>query len=185
MSGCATNAQAREDDQSYGTTVGGDWGSFISAYLAYGQPEQIIGIHINLIPSRREPPTFGPDDPKVAGYCEELDHWQREETGYSTIQATKPQTLAYASPTHLLVWPPGSSKNSARGATATGTSNAASRRTICSPTSCSTGSAAPSAARSGRTSRAFTRAGHCQATDASKCRPPTSRSRKTSCTRRE
>src|SRR5262249_9059126 len=34
---------------------GGDWGSFISAYLGLTRPEHVIGIHINLITIRREP----------------------------------------------------------------------------------------------------------------------------------
>jgi pimeloyl-ACP methyl ester carboxylesterase len=86
---------------------GGDWGSFISAYLAYSVPEHVIGIHINLIPLRREPPTVNADDPELKAYRAELEYWLREETGYSTIQGTKPQTLAYAltdSPVGLAAW---------------------------------------------------------------------------------
>lgn len=40
-------------------------------------------------------------------YRAELDHWLREETGYSAIQGTKPQTLAFAltdSPVGLAAW---------------------------------------------------------------------------------
>ncbi|HEY3060651.1 MAG TPA: epoxide hydrolase [Chloroflexota bacterium] len=87
---------------------GGDWGSFISAYLALTQPEHIVGIHINLLPLRREPlPATASDDPEFAAYRAELDNWLREETGYSTIQGTRPQTLAYAltdSPVGLAGW---------------------------------------------------------------------------------
>ncbi|HET6317771.1 MAG TPA: alpha/beta hydrolase, partial [Chloroflexota bacterium] len=86
---------------------GGDWGSFISAYLAYSQPQRLIGIHINLLPLRREPPSAVPDDPELQAYTKELEYWLREETGYSTIQGTKPQTLAYAltdSPVGLAAW---------------------------------------------------------------------------------
>jgi pimeloyl-ACP methyl ester carboxylesterase len=88
---------------------GGDWGSFISAYLALSVPEHVLGIHINLLPLRREPPAADapPDDAEMAAYRVELDHWLREETGYSTIQGTKPQTLAYGltdSPVGLAAW---------------------------------------------------------------------------------
>jgi microsomal epoxide hydrolase len=87
---------------------GGDWGSFISAYLGLTEPEHVIGIHLNLIPLRREPPSGPPaDDPDLVAYRAELDHWLREETGYSSIQGTKPQTLAYAltdSPVGLAAW---------------------------------------------------------------------------------
>jgi microsomal epoxide hydrolase len=84
---------------------GGDWGSFISAYLAYSAPEHMLGIHINLLPLRREPPAA--DVAQDDAYRQELDHWLREETGYSGIQGTKPQTLAYAltdSPVGLAAW---------------------------------------------------------------------------------
>src|SRR6266498_2700644 len=57
---------------------GGDWGSFISAFLAYSVPEHVIGIHINLIPLRREPPSIADDDPAVIAYRSELEYWLRE-----------------------------------------------------------------------------------------------------------
>src|SRR5437660_3074388 len=60
---------------------GGDWGSFISAYLAYSVPEHLLGIHINLLPLRREPVAV--DDAQDDAYRKELDRWLREETGYS------------------------------------------------------------------------------------------------------
>jgi microsomal epoxide hydrolase len=84
---------------------GGDWGSFISAYLAYSVPEHMLGIHINLLPLRRDP--LGADVAPADAYRTELDHWLREETGYSGIQGTKPQTLAYGltdSPVGLAAW---------------------------------------------------------------------------------
>jgi len=40
-------------------------------------------------------------------YLEELQHWLTEETGYQSIQGTKPQTLAYGltdSPVGLAAW---------------------------------------------------------------------------------
>ena len=40
-------------------------------------------------------------------FQQELQHWRTEETGYSHIQGTKPQTLAYAltdSPSGLAAW---------------------------------------------------------------------------------
>jgi pimeloyl-ACP methyl ester carboxylesterase len=87
---------------------GGDWGSFISAYIAYSQPSAVSGIHINLLPLRRElPGNAVPETPDVQAFRQELDHWLREETGYSSIQGTKPQTLAYAltdSPVGLAAW---------------------------------------------------------------------------------
>jgi pimeloyl-ACP methyl ester carboxylesterase len=88
---------------------GGDWGSFISAYLGLTAPEHVVGIHINLMPIRRERPSASSsaEDAELVAYRAELDHWLREETGYSSIQGTKPQTLAYAltdSPVGLAGW---------------------------------------------------------------------------------
>ena len=90
-------------------TQGGDWGAFISAYLGFIEPEHVVGIHINLMPLRRDPPSaqVTTDDRELVAYRAELDHWLREETGYSSIQGTKPQTLAYAltdSPVGLAAW---------------------------------------------------------------------------------
>jgi microsomal epoxide hydrolase len=86
---------------------GGDWGSFISAYVAYSEPAAVAGIHLNLLPLRREPPPPGAEGPRLDAFRQELAHWLSEETGYSGIQQTKPQTLAYAltdSPVGLAAW---------------------------------------------------------------------------------
>jgi microsomal epoxide hydrolase len=87
---------------------GGDWGSFISAYIAWSEPDAVAGIHLNLLPLRRESPgSEAPNDAEWQAFRREMDHWLREETGYSSIQGTKPQTLAYAltdSPVGLAAW---------------------------------------------------------------------------------
>ena len=86
---------------------GGDWGAFISAAIAMTAPSCVTGIHINLMPLRREPPDRAIAAIDDSAYRQELDHWLREETGYSAIQGTKPQTLAYGltdSPVGLAAW---------------------------------------------------------------------------------
>jgi pimeloyl-ACP methyl ester carboxylesterase len=87
---------------------GGDWGSFISAALGLNHAEHVVGIHLNLLPLRRDDPALvAGDAPEQVAYRAELDNWLREETGYSTIQGTRPQTLAYAltdSPVGLAAW---------------------------------------------------------------------------------
>src|SRR5262249_4103903 len=40
---------------------GGDWGAFISAALALEHAEHMIGIHLNLMPVRRDQPPVGDD----------------------------------------------------------------------------------------------------------------------------
>jgi microsomal epoxide hydrolase len=87
---------------------GGDWGSFVSARLAADHPERLAGIHLNLMPLRREAPRDAPArSPEETRYLAEMQEWLREETGYQWIQGTRPQTLAYGltdSPAGLAAW---------------------------------------------------------------------------------
>jgi pimeloyl-ACP methyl ester carboxylesterase len=86
---------------------GGDWGSFISARLGYTYPERLSGIHLNLMPVRRDAKMVSDPTPEESRYLEELQVWLKEETGYQWIQGTRPQTLAFAltdSPAGLAAW---------------------------------------------------------------------------------
>lgn len=86
---------------------GGDWGAFITARLAAEYPALLLGIHLNLLPLRREPDRLEQTTAEERRYAEELRGWLREETGYQWIQGTRPQTLAYAltdSPVGLAAW---------------------------------------------------------------------------------
>ena len=85
---------------------GGDWGAWISGYMAWRRPDLLAGIHLNLMPLRRDPvPDDGSDE--MRAWLAELDNWVREESGYGSIQSTRPQTLAYGltdSPVGLAAW---------------------------------------------------------------------------------
>lgn len=86
---------------------GGDWGSFVTARLAATEAEALIGIHLNMLPLRRDLSLFDSPEPAIRRYRDELRHFLTEETGYQAIQGTRPQTLAYAladSPTGLAAW---------------------------------------------------------------------------------
>jgi pimeloyl-ACP methyl ester carboxylesterase len=86
---------------------GGDWGSFITARLGLAYPDRMIGIHLNLLPVRRDPKSLATPTPQEARYLKQLEHWLREETGYQWIQGTRPQTLAVGltdSPAGLAAW---------------------------------------------------------------------------------
>ena len=86
---------------------GGDWGSFVTARLGYDHPERLIGIHLNLLPVRRDPDMVKDPSPEEARFLDELRHFLKEETGYQWIQGTRPQTLAYGltdSPAGLAAW---------------------------------------------------------------------------------
>ena len=89
---------------------GGDWGSTISTAIGFNHAQRIIGIHLNYIAGRF---LFGgtlnqtPDDETSKSYLAELRAWADMEGGYSHLQGTKPQTLAYAlndSPIGLAAW---------------------------------------------------------------------------------
>src|SRR5262245_8751515 len=86
---------------------GGDWGAFLPSHLGAASAERLVGIHVNLLAVRRDVTAPGQPTPEEAAYLAELQHWQREETGYQWIQGTKPQTLAYGltdSPVGLAAW---------------------------------------------------------------------------------
>jgi microsomal epoxide hydrolase len=87
---------------------GGDWGAAVTSRLGYAHPDRMIGIHINLMMAvGRDPKAFGNPTEEEQRYLRELAHWMREETGYQSIQGTRPQTLAFAltdSPAGLAAW---------------------------------------------------------------------------------
>ena len=86
---------------------GGDWGAITASRLGYDHPEKLIGIHLNLLPIRRDQQDLADPTPEEQAYLDQRAIWLREETGYSWIQGTKPQTLAFAlsdSPAGLVAW---------------------------------------------------------------------------------
>jgi len=86
---------------------GGDWGGFITSYLGFAYPENLIGIHLNFLPVGRDPKAVDEPTAQERAYFEALAYWQKEETGYQWIQGTRPQTLAYGltdSPVGLAAW---------------------------------------------------------------------------------
>lgn len=91
-------------------TQGGDWGAFIASKLAADHPDAVVGLHLNLLPLRRDPALLarvdgGTDEGRR--YRDQVAHFMAEETGYQWIQGTKPQTLAFGltdSPVGLAAW---------------------------------------------------------------------------------
>jgi hypothetical protein len=71
---------------------GGDWGAFVASRLGCAHAERLIGIHINLLPIRRDPNMVADPTPEERRYLGELAAWLKEETGYQWIQGTRPQT---------------------------------------------------------------------------------------------
>ena len=86
---------------------GGDWGSFVTAWLGRHCAEHLIGIHLNFLPLRRDAAMFSNPTDDERRYLVELETFLKEETGYQWIQGTRPQTLAFGladSPLGLAAW---------------------------------------------------------------------------------
>jgi epoxide hydrolase len=83
---------------------GGDWGSAITSTLGATDPH-CAAIHLTLAMSSR--PTKDPTEPDELHAIERLAHYAQWDSGYSTQQRTRPQTLGYGlhdSPVGQLAW---------------------------------------------------------------------------------
>ena len=86
---------------------GGDYGAYLSSRLGHAHPGSLIGLHITLLTIARNMAPPADPTPEEAAYFAELANWLKEETGYSWIQGTRPQTLAFPltdSPAGLCAW---------------------------------------------------------------------------------
>ena len=88
---------------------GGDVGAFVAPEVGRQAPGRVVGVHVNALV------TFPSGDPAELADLTEAEqqrmarmrHFQEEMMGYSHIQATRPQTLAYGltdSPAGQLAW---------------------------------------------------------------------------------
>jgi len=84
---------------------GGDWGSAVTSQVGAQDPEHCAAIHLTLAMSSR--PTGTPSDPDELHALERIKHYVDWDSGYSTQQKTRPQTVGYGlsdSPTGQLAW---------------------------------------------------------------------------------
>jgi pimeloyl-ACP methyl ester carboxylesterase len=72
---------------------GGDFGAAVTAFMALDEPEPLIGIHLHQIDTPPHVDTPATDAERE--YLEAVAAWDAVERGYSSIQSTKPQTVAY------------------------------------------------------------------------------------------
>jgi microsomal epoxide hydrolase len=88
---------------------GGDAGAIVATQLGVVAPDRLLGIHLNLVvvgPPDPSDPTAGLAPADVA-LVAATQSWATTESGYSWIQGTRPQTLAYGltdSPAGLAAW---------------------------------------------------------------------------------
>lgn len=88
--------------QRYGTQ-GGDWGGIISAKMGSSHADHVAGIHLNFVIGI--PPAEPSESDRAA--IERRNAFQAQETGYSNVQGTKPDSLTVAqsdSPAGLAAW---------------------------------------------------------------------------------
>ena len=87
---------------------GGDFGAGVATFMALTDPEPVIGVHLsNLEIAPYVGPGSRPLSAAETAYRERNAEFWREESGYKTIQSTKPQTLGYGlndSPAGLAAW---------------------------------------------------------------------------------
>lgn len=85
---------------------GGDWGAVITTALGIERPPGLVGIHLNFPLVRPRDP--GTDlDPQQKRMLEQLAFYTRWDSGYASLQSSRPQTLGYAladSPAGQAAW---------------------------------------------------------------------------------
>jgi pimeloyl-ACP methyl ester carboxylesterase len=86
---------------------GGDWGAMVTSALGAGHPKHLAGIHVNMAIALPDPETMDSltefELDAIAGF----DHYQKWDSGYSTQQSTRPQTVGYGladSPVGQMAW---------------------------------------------------------------------------------
>ncbi len=94
--------------QRYGVQ-GGDWGSSVSTDLAVRHPDAVLGLHLTMpvVDLRAAAQAVGELDERDRVAFEAMAHYVKDESGYSTEQSTKPQTVGYGladSPAGLAGW---------------------------------------------------------------------------------
>ena len=86
---------------------GGDWGSAVTTAIGVQQVAGCAGIHLNMPIGRPEPEDLANPSPAELKALGALKHYQDWDSGYSTQQRTRPQSVGYGlvdSPVGLAGW---------------------------------------------------------------------------------
>ena len=90
---------------------GGDWGALVTNQLGHKYAEHLIGVYVHLMVPLDvfNAPLPGMDEyaPEEAAWRDRSQNFFARESGYSALQSTKPQTIAFAlndSPAGLASW---------------------------------------------------------------------------------
>jgi pimeloyl-ACP methyl ester carboxylesterase len=97
---------ARLGYERYGAQ-GGDWGASISTSIGQQDPDHVAGIHLNPPIAAPDPATLDDLTDMERAALAAREHAARWGSGYSELQATRPQTVGYGlvdSPAGLCAW---------------------------------------------------------------------------------
>jgi len=87
--------------------AGGDMGSMISMSLSQRHPESLLGYHVTDIGYPDQTTDFNTLSNQEQAYAGSIQNWFMQHGAFNLIQATKPQSLAFAmadSPAGLAAW---------------------------------------------------------------------------------
>jgi pimeloyl-ACP methyl ester carboxylesterase len=102
---CWAGLMAALDYPRYGAQ-GGDWGSAVTTRLGVQDPAHCVGIHLNMVTVG--PPRDAADHTEAEqAALASLAYYREWDSGYSTQQATRPQTVGYGlvdSPAGQAAW---------------------------------------------------------------------------------
>jgi pimeloyl-ACP methyl ester carboxylesterase len=85
---------------------GGDWGASVTTSIGQQDTDHAVGIHLNMVIAFPDP-SMGDMTEREQAALESLTHYQKQDSGYSTQQSTRPQTLGYGlvdSPAGQAAW---------------------------------------------------------------------------------
>ena len=86
---------------------GGDWGSAVTCAIGMNHAGHCAGIHVNMVVGAPPPDLMSDLTATEKAYLARFGWYQAKDSGYSTQQATRPQTLGYAltdSPVGQMAW---------------------------------------------------------------------------------
>ncbi|MEX1006474.1 MAG: epoxide hydrolase family protein [Acidimicrobiia bacterium] len=86
---------------------GGDWGSFVTTSIGQQDPEHAVGVHVQLPLVALDASMMTDLTPAEQSSLESTAYYSRWGSGYSTQQASRPQTLGYGlvdSPAAQCTW---------------------------------------------------------------------------------
>jgi pimeloyl-ACP methyl ester carboxylesterase len=86
---------------------GGDWGSAVTTAIGASKAPEVAGVHLNMVIAQPAPEDMDNLTDKEKAAIASMEYYGRWGNGYSTQQATRPQTLAYSlvdSPVGQAAW---------------------------------------------------------------------------------